>query len=1350
MKKLVLILMLCPAILRAQKHIPIQTQHTSLVFTVGVDQKLYQSYLGQYLSPASLQELPAEKPARETGHGPAEAYLTAGGLNLFEPAIRIIHEDGNPSLELNFAGVTTTTLNADNTVTRITLKDPVYPVTVDLCFSAWRDEDVISTWTEITNGESKPVRLYNFASSMLHFDAGSYWLTQFHGDWAAEAHMQESRLTSGIRIIDSKLGSRADMYETPAFFLSLDAPATETTGQLIAGTLAWSGNFQFLFELDNENKLNLISGINPYASDQPLAPGKRFITPEFIFTYSDQGKGTASRNLHRWARNHRVLDGKGSRYTLLNNWEATQFDFNEKKLDELFDQTKKLGVDLFLLDDGWFGNKYPRNDDHQALGDWQENAAKLPDGIGHLVKSATDKGIKFGIWIEPEMVSPRSELYAKHPDWVLKLPNRPEDYYRHQLVLDLLNPAVQDFVYSTLDGLLTRNPGIAFIKWDCNRMMTNTYSPFAGADQSTVFTAYVEGFYNVLKRLREKYPALPMMLCSGGGGRTDYGALRYFTEFWPSDNTDAIERIYIQWSYSYFFPANTIACHITSWGDQSLKFRTDVAMMGRMGYDLDLGKLSPKDLAFSQEAVRNYKRLSDVIQQGDQYRLIDPYNNPRAALMYVDTNRQKAVVMAYNLHPRYSTIWPPVRLEGLDPQKVYTVNETNLYPNSRSTLPENGRSFTGEYLMTVGLHLSGGAAMTSEVIELAAAEPPLVTIPFGKDNKIVCEGGTYSVYFHGKLVIDHAYTLCKGKEVFDSRDYRTHTWKAAKDSYTVTHGPIEQVFYLTPGKDYFVTQVKVHTNTGCNYISPLTTPGVDLTNIANRALFVPFDNDMWVRYNAASLKTADFTGSEVTALYNDSTNRGIIIGSLEQDTWKTGITIKGQDDTTLSDLSIFAGLSDSIITHDKIAHGTVRPVNGICKGTKTLIGDFTDWRTGMETYARLDSLAEPKVIFSWNRPTPMGWNSWGAIQNHLTLDKAKAVVDFFADSLKGFRNSEHTLFIDLDAFWDNMTPGGVLGDVSKLDSFVTYCHHKGFHPGIYWTPFADWGKTDRKIEGSKTHSYPETWTRQNGQPMDVDGGRAMDPTHPGTRERAIATLTRLKQLGFEMIKIDFLGHGALEADHFYDTAVTTGMQAFNKGMAFVDSLLDGKMLVYSAISPNIATARFVHMRRIGCDAFSAIDNTEYTLNSTGYGWWQSGLYNFVDADHVVFNTAPDGMNRARLTSSLVTGTLMTGDDYGIPGKWRQMAEKLLQNPDVTATVGKGKAWRPVYANTGNRGIQVFEKDKYIAVINYEDHPHTFMLPASQKSQKVKGLFGGQVIQSDEGQLTVSVAANDAEIFVKIF
>lgn len=697
--------------LNAQQQLDITTSHTSLVLTVGKDSTLYQSYLGKRLSAAATQKLAA---------GTVESYAAGGGHYLFEPAIRLVHADGNPSLVLKVTGYSTKKAADNSMLTSIVLKDPAYPVTVTLHIAAYDKEDVLKSWMEISHQEKQPVRITNFASSMLHFDAASYWLTQFHGDWAEEMHMQENELTSGIKIIDSKLGSRAHMYQTPAFFLALNGRASETEGELIAGTLAWSGNFQFLFEVDEKGKLSVLSGMNPYASDYVLDAGKNFETPAFIFTYSGEGKGQASRNLHNWARNYGVLDGKGPRYTLLNNWEATQFDFDEQKLTGLFDETKLLGADLFLLDDGWFANKYPRNDDHAGLGDWEENRKKLPNGIGRLVKEATAKGVKFGIWIEPEMVNPKSELYEKHPGWILKLPNRKEDYFRNQLVLDIINPEVQQFVYNVVDEMLTKNPGIAYIKWDCNRMMTNTYSPYLKDRQSNVYIDYVKSLYTILEKLRKKYPTLPMMLCSGGGGRTDYGGLKYFTEFWPSDNTDPVERIFIQWGYSNFFPANTIACHITSWGKQSLKFRTDVAMMGRMGYDIDVAKMSPGDLQFSQQAVKNYKRLSPVIWQGDLYRLIAPYDGERAALLYVDKDKNKAVSFVYNLHPRYGKDWVPVKLQGLDSEKLYTVTETNLYPGTRSSLAENGKQFTGDYLMKVGLNLNNSTQLTSTVIELTA------------------------------------------------------------------------------------------------------------------------------------------------------------------------------------------------------------------------------------------------------------------------------------------------------------------------------------------------------------------------------------------------------------------------------------------------------------------------------------------------------------------------------------------------------------------------------------------------------------------------------------------------------
>ncbi len=510
------------------------------------------------------------------------------------------------------------------------------------------------------------------------------------------------------------------MYQSPVFFLSLNKLSDENSGELIAGTLAWTGNFQFAFELDEKNSLRVITGMNPFGSQYRLQPKQSFITPEFIFTYSNAGRGQASRSFHKWARNYGVLDGKKPRLTLLNNWEATFFDFNQPKLDTLINGASNLGVDMFLLDDGWFGNKYPRDNDKAGLGDWQEDKRKLPEGIAHLVKESTEKGVKFGIWLEPEMVNPKSELYEKHPDWILKLPNRDEHYYRTQLVLDLTNPKVQEFVYNLVDGMLTKNPGIAYIKWDCNRMMTNTYSPYLKENQSHVYIEYVRGLYNTFAHIRDKYPHLPMMLCSGGGGRTDYGGLKYFQEFWPSDNTDGMERVYIQWGYSYFFPSLAICSHVTTMGGQSLKFRTDVAMMGKLGYDIRVSEFSPAELEFSKQAVQNYKRFSSVIWQGDLYRLVSPYEEKRAVVMYVDENKSKAVLFAYTLETRMRDVFTAVRLEGLDPQKKYTVRETNLMPGTKSAFYENARTYTGDYLMNVGINVSSAKALTSAVFEITA------------------------------------------------------------------------------------------------------------------------------------------------------------------------------------------------------------------------------------------------------------------------------------------------------------------------------------------------------------------------------------------------------------------------------------------------------------------------------------------------------------------------------------------------------------------------------------------------------------------------------------------------------
>jgi alpha-galactosidase len=690
--------------------IAIRTNKSELVYIVDKNQKVLQVYLGE-----RLKENNELINARSLQH---EMYIPFGTGDFFESAIRTTHNDGNPSIELKYVRNEVKKLDDNVTETIIYLKDDQYPFEVNIHFKAYFREDVIEQWAEIGHQEKEPIILSIFSSSMLYFDAKEYWLTQFHGDWAKEMRMEESRLTSGIKVIDSKLGTRADLHQTPFFMLALSKQADENSGEVVAGTLAWTGNFKFSFELDNNNSLRVISGINPYASEYKLVSGKSFVTPAFIFTYSNSGKETTSQNLQRWSRKYALLDGDKPRMTLLNNWETTFFDFNEQKLTGLISDTKKLGVDLFLLDDGWFANKYPRNNDKSSLGDWEPNKTKLPNGLGFLVKEAEKQGVKFGIWIEPEMVNPKSELYEKHPDWIIRLPNRPENYSRNQLVLDLPNPEVQDFVFGVVDQLMTNNPGIAYMKWDCNRPMTSSYSPYLKDNQSAIYIDYVRAFYKILDRVRAKYPHLPMMLCSGGGGRIDYQGLKYFTEFWASDNTDPLERIFIQWGYSYYMPVIATCNHITSWGKQSIKYRTDVAMMGKMGYDIQLSHLNEKELKFSQDAIVNYKKISDIIWYGNLYRLVSPYEGNRAVVQFSNEAKSKAIVFSYNLNTRYREAFNLVKLRGLNENKNYRIEEINLFPDTKSKFPFNGKIFSGDYLMKVGLSVSGSEALTSSVFEL--------------------------------------------------------------------------------------------------------------------------------------------------------------------------------------------------------------------------------------------------------------------------------------------------------------------------------------------------------------------------------------------------------------------------------------------------------------------------------------------------------------------------------------------------------------------------------------------------------------------------------------------------------
>lgn len=702
--------------------IPVETANQALVLQTNAAKQVGIIYMGPKLADQqSYQQAPgAYRQAVEYTGVNNSAYTPSGSRNLFEPAITVVHADGNTSLDLQYVKHENKRIDDNVNLLSVSLKDPVYPFEVTLFYKTFSKEDITEQWAEIKHNEKGNVILKKFASANLYLKANSYWLKQYHGDWAMEMQPDEQKLTHGIKTLDSKLGSRTNLFQPPIFMVSLDKPATEDEGTVLYGSLEWSGNFRIDLELDNLDNLRILAGINNHASEYSLKAGETFTTPAFLYLLSDKGKGDASRKLQNWARQYKLLDGKGNRLTLLNNWEATYFDFNESKLKELLKDTRKLGVDLFLLDDGWFANKYPRNGDNAGLGDWQANKTKLPNGIASLVKEAKNNEVKFGIWIEPEMVNPKSELYEKHPDWVVKQPKREEYYFRNQLVLDLSNPKVQDFVFGVVDELFTTNPELAYIKWDCNAVIYNAYSAYLGANQSQFYIKYVQGLYSVLEKIRKKYPTVPMMLCSGGGGRVDYGALQYFTEFWPSDNTDPMERIFLQWEYSFFYPAISSSNHVTDWGKQPIKFRTDVALMGKPGFDIVVSHLNEKDLQFCQQAIKNFNSFKSVIWQGDQYRLQSPWNNDVAAVGYIDGSKNKGILFNYLVNNRYGAGSKlPIRLKGLDPQKKYTLKEINLYPGEQSSI-NNDKVYTGEFLMKVGYNPDVRQGRNSVVIELSA------------------------------------------------------------------------------------------------------------------------------------------------------------------------------------------------------------------------------------------------------------------------------------------------------------------------------------------------------------------------------------------------------------------------------------------------------------------------------------------------------------------------------------------------------------------------------------------------------------------------------------------------------
>ena len=691
-----------PAAVATRETFALKTKSLTVTLQIGKDGRLYQQPINAGASNAKL--------VRDD-----EFYPQAGDGYVWEPALQVTHADGNTSAALMFDSLTQSNETADITTTRVRLHDSAYPFNVALCFRTHRDNDVLEQWIELNHAEKGPVILQRVESSSLLL-GGDVYLTHFFGDWAKEMLLPTTeKITPGTKVLDSKLGVRASQFRNPSFILSLGGAASETNGIVLAGSLAWSGSFQCEFD-NNGQGVRALAGINPFASALSLAAGKDFATPTMLWVWSTNGLGDMSRKFHRWARDFGMRDGHTARQVLLNNWEATGFEFDYNRIVGLFDPAREIGTELFLLDDGWFGNKYPRVNDGAGLGDWQPNRQRLPNGLAPLASEAVKRGLRFGIWIEPEMVNPKSELFDAHPNWAIRQPKRELELQRNQLVLDLTRPDVQTHEWNVIQSILSV-PDISYAKWDCNRYLTQPGSPYlAPSKQSELWVDYVNALYTLMDKTAKTFPNTELMLCSGGGGRADYGALKYFHEFWPSDNTDPTVRVLMQWDYSYFFPVMALASHVTHWGNRPMHFACAVAMSARFGMDLDLTKLSAEDKAICAGAINAYKQIRDVTQLGELYRLEAPHENFRGALNFVSPDRRRAVVFAFQLKDGANR---PVFPQGLDPDQHYTVRELMPAPG-REAIAQERNTFTGAQLMRDGVMPSCSKALEASVVELAA------------------------------------------------------------------------------------------------------------------------------------------------------------------------------------------------------------------------------------------------------------------------------------------------------------------------------------------------------------------------------------------------------------------------------------------------------------------------------------------------------------------------------------------------------------------------------------------------------------------------------------------------------
>lgn len=698
------------------QHWHLTTRHTQLTLRCTPEGKLMLTYLGARLAQAddALIDPPCEFPLIPTDFD----ALSRWGNYSEEYALHLRLPDGTTGWNLLLC---TPISQADENTLCATLADPRWPgISVQCHIECAPEEDTYTLRTRLCNQTDCSLQVLRAASAAISLHAAGYHLTTFRGSWAGEHYLQQQHIAPGNAVcISSSTGIKTAQEGMPAFLLGLGAPPTdEENGLCLLGALAWSGNYHMQFKRSIYGHIQLTLGHHFAHSPYLLQPEQELQLPPAILTLSTRGAGHASRCLHRHMRRRIIPHGEETRRSLLNSWEGVHFDVDEQTICRLISATAELGAEMFVLDDGWFGK---RDDDTSSLGDWTPDTRKLPHGLTPLIEHAHTCGIDFGIWVEPEMVCPVSNLYAQDSSAALHLQGIPPRTERHQLVLDV--PATD--ISAPIHRLLAENPGISYVKWDCNRKISDPGSAHRPPElQGNLSFDYIRSYYGHMRALRAQHPRVTFQCCSAGGGRMDAGAAALHEEFWLSDNTDPHDRLRMQWAASYIFPANAIGCHVTASPNlytgrtTSTKFRFDVALAGRLGLELDPRTLSPADRAEYQERIALAHHLRPLTQLGELYRLVSPYEGSDCALLYTDGTQ--ALLLAYTTQRSYTDQHTRIPLRGISPDTRYRITE--LLPDTTGYhCPLHEQTLGGDYLLANGIPIRWNRPHQSCVILLSPA-----------------------------------------------------------------------------------------------------------------------------------------------------------------------------------------------------------------------------------------------------------------------------------------------------------------------------------------------------------------------------------------------------------------------------------------------------------------------------------------------------------------------------------------------------------------------------------------------------------------------------------------------------